>query len=398
MAITKQRLAGPRPSPNADGIVELATELGCLQIDPIRVVEHPQYLIPWSRLGHYKHAQLDKALWEDKTLFHYWAHAASLVPTVDYPIHQVMMRRYPSMYWSVSYERLMKWLETNKALKRHVLTQLRTKGPLKTSDFKDLAVSNYTSSGWNTDRNVDRMLDYLWTKGKVMIVGRTGQQRIWDLAERWFPEWTPTASMTYKQQTRTSIERSVKAMGIAMKKHIWYYFTRWRYDDLPNTLKAMEKKGDLIPVVVPGVKGAWHLHPDDLGLIEKLQAGDWEPRTTTLLSPFDPLIADRGRTKLMWDFDFAIEIYVPKEKRKFGYYVLPILHGDHLIGRIDPSMDRKTGVLTINGIWAELNAPKDKLTAQAVAQSIENLAKFLGATKIDYNKKQIPATWKAALK
>ena len=368
-----------------------------MQIDPIRVVEQPQYLIPWSRLGHYKHAQLDKALYEEKTLFHYWAHAASLVPTVDFPIHQVMMRRYPSRRESVTYERHLAFLNANKALRRHILSQLREQGSMKTSDFTDISVMDYKSSGWNTDRNVDRMLDYLWTKGKIMIVGRTGQQRVWDLSERWFPDWTPKDSMTYKQQTRASIERSVKAMGIAMKKHIWHYFTRWRYDDLPNALKKMESKGELITVVVPGIKGAWHLHPDDLKLAEKLRAGHWEPRPATLLSPFDPLIADRARTKSMWGFDYAIEIYVPKDKRKFGYYVLPILMGDRFIGRVDPAMDRKTGILTINGVWAEPTAPKDKFTGKAVGQAIEDLAKFLGATKIDYSKK-IPAAWKAALK
>lgn len=377
--------------------MQLAVELGCLQIDPIRVVEHPQYLIPWSRLGHYAHAELDKALWKDKTLFHYWAHAASLVPTVDYPIHQVMMRRYPSMYWSVSYERMNRFLDANKALKRHILGQLRKNGPLRTSDFTDLSVVGYKSSGWNTDRNVDRMLDYLWTKGKVMIVGRTGQQRVWDLAERWFPDWTPTDRMTYQQQTRFAIERSVKAMGIAMKKQIWQYFTRWRYHELPETLKRMEKSGALIPVVVPGVKGAWHIHPEDVELLEKLRAGAWEPRPATLLSPFDPLIADRARVKLMWGFDYSIEIYVPKDKRKFGYYVLPILMGDRLIGRVDPAMDRKTGVLTINGIWAEPDAPKDKMTGKTVAKAVEDLGRFLGADEIKYGRK-LPAAWKPAFK
>ena len=353
-------------------------------------------MIPWSRLGHYEHAELDKAVWDDKTLFHYWAHAASLVPTIDYPIHQVMMRRYPSRTTSTGYPRFMKFLEANKALKRHILVALRKQGPLRTSDFKDLSVVNYESSGWNTDRNVDRMLDYLWTKGRIMIVGRTGQQRIWDLAERWFPKWTPKDRLSVQQQTRQSVERSVTAMGIAMKKHIWYYFTRWRYEDLPEVLKKMEREGTLIPVVVPGVKGAWHMHAGDLEVLESLRAGEWGPRTT-LLSPFDPLIADRSRTKLMWGFDFAIEIYVPKDKRKFGYYVLPILHGDELIGRIDPVMDRKTKTLTINGIWAESTAPKDKLTGKAVARSIEDLAKFLGATKISYSRK-IPAAWKPAFK
>ena len=300
------------------------------------------------------------------------------------------------MYWSVGYTRLNAFLDANKTLMRHILVQLRKKGPLRTSDFKDLSVMNYKSSGWNTDRNVDRMLDYLWTKGKVMIVGRTGQQRVWDLAERWFPDWTPQERLTVQQQTRQSVQRSVKAMGIAMKKQIWQYFTRWRYEDLPEVLKELERKGTLMPVVVPGVKGAWHMHPDDLELLESLRAGDWEPRTT-LLSPFDPLIADRARTKLMWGFDFAIEIYVPKDKRKYGYYVLPILHGDELIGRIDPVMDRKTNTLTIKGIWVEATAPKDKLTGKAVARSIEDLARFLGATKVNYSKK-IPAAWKPALK
>lgn len=389
-------MAGPKLPANAAGILQLAIDLGCLQIDPIRVVEQPQYLIPWSRLGHYKHAQLNKALWEEKTLFHYWAHAASLVPTVDYPIHQVMMRRYPSRRSSVGYERMMKWLETNKALKRHILLQLRNKGPLRTSDFTDLAVENFKSTGWNTDRNVDRMLDYLWTKGKVMIVGRTGQQRIWDLSERWFPDWTPSDRISYQQQTKASIERSVKAMGIATKKQIWQYFTRWRYHELPKALEQLEKKGTLIPVAVPGIKGSWHLHPDDLALVEKLRRGEWEPRPATLLSPFDPLIADRPRTKLMWDFDYAIEIYVPKDKRKFGYYVLPILQGDRLIGRVDPAMDRKTGTLTINGVWAETGAPKDRPTGIAVKGAIEDLARFLGATEVRYPKR-VPAGWKPAL-
>lgn len=373
----------------------MATELGCLQIDPIRVVEHPQYLIPYSRLGHYEHSELDKALWEEKRLFHYWAHAASLVPTDDYPIHQVMMRRYPSMT-SVHHDRLIEYLEQNKALRRHILIQLRKRGPLRTSDFQDLAVKNYESTGWNVNRNVDRMLDYLWTKGKVMIAGRAGMQRVWDLAERWFPEWTPKETLTIQQSTRRAIERSVRALGLAESKDIWQYFTRWRYKDLPTALADLERKKVIVPATIEGVKGKWFLHTGDIEGLEQLERGGWEPRTT-LLSPFDPLIADRKRLKKLWDFDYAIEIYVPKGKRKYGYYVLPILMGDRLIGRIDPSMDRKTGVLTIKGVWAELDAPKDKVTGRAVARAIEDLGRFLGATKITYSRK-LPAAWKPALK
>lgn len=366
-----------------------------MQIDPIRVVEHPHYLIPWSRIGFYERGEMDKALWAEKRLFHYWAHAASLVPTADYPIHQVMMRRYPSMT-SVHHDRLVDFLEQNSTLRRHILVQLRKKGPLKTSDFKDLSVKSYESSGWNTDRNVDRMLDYLWTKGKVMIAGRAGQQRVWDLAERWFPDWTPKETLTIQQSTRRAAERSIRALGVAAPKDVWHYFTRWRYKDLPAVLDELQRKKMIVPATIEGMSGKWFVHTDDMEQLEILQQGGWDPRTT-LLSPFDPLIADRKRLKKLWNFDYGIEIYVPKDKRKYGYYVLPILHGDKLIGRIDPVMDRKTNTLTINGIWAEPTAPKDKLTGTAVARSIEDLAKFLGATTVTYGKK-LPAAWKPVFK
>ena len=395
LAITKQRLAGPRPDPTADGIVDLATDLGCLQIDPIRVVEHPHFLIPWSRVGKYERSEMEKALWEEKRLFHYWAHAASLVPTTDYPIHQVLMRRYPSRQGPAQ-DRLRAWVSDNAALKRHVLSQLRKNGPMRTQDFTDLSVKGYTSGGWNDDRNVDRMLDYLWTKGKVMIAGRSGGlQRIWDLAERWFPEWTPKQTLTVQQSTRLAAERSVRALGVATQKQVNQYFTRNRYLDLPKVLTEFQRKGTFVPATVEGLPGRWFVHSEELETLDGLSRGGWEPRTT-LLSPFDPLIADRARTKLMWDFDYTIEIYVPAAKRKYGYYVLPILVGDQLIGRVDPAMDRKTGVLTVKGIWAEPTALDSKLTATAVAKAIKDLAEFLGAKKIDYPKK-VPPAWKKAL-
>ena len=296
---------------------------------------------------------------------------------------------------SVHHERLIEYLEQNKALRRHILIQLRKRGPLRTSDFQDLAVKNYESTGWNVNRNVDRMLDYLWTKGKVMIAGRSGLQRVWDLAERWLPDWTPKETLTVQQSTRRAVQRSIRALGVAEAKDVWQYFTRWRYKDLPTVIAELQRKKVILPVTIEGLKGSWYVHTEDLEQLEGLRRG-FEGRTT-LLSPFDPLIADRKRLKKLWSFDYAIEIYVPKDKRKYGYYVLPILMGDKLIGRIDPAMDRKTGVLTIKGIWTEPTAPKDKVTGQAVAQAVEDLGEFLGATRITYGKK-LPAAWKPAFK
>jgi uncharacterized protein YcaQ len=143
-------------------------------------------------------------------------------------------------------------------------------------------------------------------------------------------------------------------------------------------------------------KGTWYIHRDDLPLLERLNNGEWEPRTT-LLSPFDNLICDRARTQQLFDFDFKIEIYVPKEKRQYGYYVLPILHGDQLVGRIDPLMNRKANTLEVNNVYAEPDAPVNAETGKAVARAIEELATFLGATTIAYGA-NVPTGWKKALR
>ncbi|MGN6674904.1 MAG: DNA glycosylase AlkZ-like family protein, partial [Thermomicrobiales bacterium] len=144
--------------------------------------------------------------------------------------------------------------------------------------------------------------------------------------------------------------------------------------------------------------GDWYVAAADLPLLDALAGGDtaWEPRTT-LLSPFDNLICDRKRTALLFDFDYRIEIYTPKEKRRWGYYVLPILHGDRLIGRIDPTMNRARAILTINAVHAESGAPADRTTARAIARAITDLATFLGARDIAYAG-PVPAAWRTALR
>ncbi len=397
LAVRKQFLAGDAPPPTAAGIIDLVRRLGCLQFDPIPVVQRPQLLIPWSRLGTYDVAEMDRLLWDDRSLFHYWAHAASLVLTEDYPIHQVFMRRYPSGS-SVRVARLLAWLDENSKLKRHILLQLRRNGPTRTKDFKDLAVTAYASDGWNNERNVDRMLDYLWTKGRVMIAGRLGQERIWDLAERWFPEWMPKKSISVREGTRRSVDRAVRALGIATVPQVKLYFTRWRHYDLPAVLDEFLRARKLVEARVvddgSALPGKWYLHADDMALVEDLEKGEWDGGRTTLLSPFDNLICDRKRTKMLFDFDYTIEIYVPAATRKYGYYVLPILHGDRLIGRLDALMDRKNDRLEIKGLWAERSASSD--AGSAVRGAVDELAKFLGATELALATR-VPKGWKAAL-
>jgi uncharacterized protein YcaQ len=239
------------------------------------------------------------------------------------------------------------------------------------------------------------MIDHLWLRGDVMVAGRNGIHRLWDLSARVLPDWTPREEWDDHQVVRAATCRAIRALGVARAPQITQHFTRSRYPGLVGVLAELLAERQIVPVAFAGDEadgnpkawaGPWYAHADDLPLLDQLadtNGTDWGPRTT-LLSPFDNLICDRKRTKLLWDFDFTIEIYVPKEKRRWGYYVLPILHGDRLIGRVDPTMDRASSRLTINAIHIEPSAPQGVRVGRAVAKAIAELAKFLGARETVY--------------
>lgn len=402
LAVMRQRLAGSRPAPTAEGLLELVRDLGCVQLDPISAVARSNLLVPWSRLGNYEPALWDQLLWQDRSVFEYFAHAAAIVATEDYPIHGYHMRRYQTSErpWVVH---IRQWMKDNQALLDAVLWALKERGPISSKDFEEKATVSWWSSGWTNDRNINRMLDFLWLQGTIMVAERRGQLRYWDLSERVLPDWTPREELTEHEVVRRSTQKAVRALGVARKRDILQHFTRGRYWGLPHVMDELEKEGCIIPVQLEGEgaegkkwAGPWYVHIEDMPLLEKLQNKDWEGRTT-LLSPFDNLICDRARTELLWDFDFRIEIYVPKDKRKYGYYVLPILHGERIIGRIDPMMDRKAKRLNINNVYAEPGAPMNAATGKAIAGTIEDLAAFLGAREIAYGE-NVPEGWHKALR
>jgi uncharacterized protein YcaQ len=397
LAVARQRLAGARPVPDAEGILEIVRDLGCLQLDPTSIVDRSHRLVLWSRLGPYDPGHLDALLWERKELFEYWAHAASLVLTEDFPIHRHLMRTYGT---KARHEQLRNWIAENDQLRRYILKRVRESGPLRARDLEDVSDVKWPSSGWNDNRNVDRMLDYLWTKGRIMVVGRPGGQKLWDLARRWLPDWTPRERLTEVEVTRRSAERSLRALGVATPGQIQAHFTRHRYPGFPAAKVRLEQAGRLVPVRIvddgQSWPGPWYIHIEDLPLVDRLEAREWEPRTT-LLSPFDNLICDRERTEQLFGFRFRMEIYVPKEKRVFGYYVLPILHGDRLIGRLDPAMDKVSGRLKINAVHIEPTAPGTLSSGRGVAAAVEELGAFLGAKEIEYAG-TVPEGWSRALR
>jgi uncharacterized protein YcaQ len=385
LILSRQRLASPPPAaPGPEAIMAVATDLGSLQLDPISVVARSHQLVLWSRLGGYHLADLDALLWRDRCLFEYWTHAAAIVCTGDYPIHSLLMRRYPSP----RHAQLRAWLADNQALRRSILRQLRAGGPLPTRALEDRAATDWQSSGWTQGRNVDRMLDLLWTQGRIMVAGRQGQQRVWDLAERCLPSWAPTRRPPEREVVRLATQRSLRALGVATARDIDRSFTAGRYPGLSSVLAGLQRSGQVeqVRLAADGTErtGPWYVHADDLALLERLQSGDWQPRTT-LLSPFDNLIINRERTERLFGFQFRLEIYVPKAARRHGY---------QLVGRVDPVFDRAAGRLVVNAVHAEPDAPAS--AGPAVATALLELAAFLGATGVDLRQPP-PQVWRTGL-
>ncbi len=388
LAISRQHLdAAERPS-----ILDLIRDLGCVQLDPIRHVERTHLLVLWSRLGSFDVAELERLRFAERALFEYWAHAASLVLTEEWPVHNWYMRHLQEKPDS-------KWIEERRDVIDPMLEDLAAEfrqGPKMSRDLNLEADPRFDSRWWS-GRYVSILIDYLWSRGVLTVYGRPhNNHRLWGLAEEFWPDWTPRAVWTDEQVTRFAAQKAVRALGAATPKQIQQHYTRRRYPKFAAVLKKLVQEGVLQEVAVRGpdealLPGPWYVHQEDAARLAQIQAGDWHGRTT-LLSPFDNLICDRDRTEQLFGFYYRIEIYVPKKKRQYGYYVLPILHQDRLIGRIDADMDRKTNTLHLHNVYVEPDAPADRQTVQAITQAAADLAQFLGAEALAWG--HVPEVWK----
>jgi uncharacterized protein len=400
LAITVQRLAGtpPRSSPNA--VLGVIRSIRCVQLDPIAVVARSPLLVLGSRVAGFDPKHLDRLLWRDHSVYEYWAHAASVVLTEDHPIHAWYMRQYLRDDGSAWNRRRLDWMAANAKLKRSVLTQVRRDGPVLARRISGgLTGESWRSSGWTNERNVDRMLGFLWASGRVMVAGREGIQKLWDLTERVLPPDAPRERLSDLEVTRRAVDRSLHGLGVGTAKHIRSHFTRDRYPELNRVLAEFERTGRVERVVVQHdgapMPGTWYVHRDDLPLLERVERGRWEPRAV-LLSPFDNLIADRARSELLFDLSYRMEIYVPKDKRRFGYYAMPVLDGDRFVALVDPAMDRANGRLLVRAVHAEPGVRTTRESGRPVAEAVRDLASWLGVTEIELDG-SVPAAWRSGL-
>jgi uncharacterized protein YcaQ len=340
IAVRAQLLDG-----SAKDVLSTVRHLGRLQIDPISTVAPPQHLVLWSRLGPYGRAELDRLLWEKKKLFEW---NAFIYPVEDLPLIRALMREpWGHLKWQRWAKEFMK---EEAGLRRYILRELERGGPLPSRELEHHAARlNERTVWWGTRAQMTWMLELLHRRGKIAVAGRQTGQRLWDVAERVWPE---TETVPLAEARRRLDDMRFRAQGVRLDR-----------------------------------KRQFVAHPEAAD-------GPVGPRVT-FLSPFDGLVKNRDRAEALWDFFYRLEMYVPKAKREYGYYVLPILRRDRLIGRIEPAFDRKTGVLRVLGVFAEPGAPAS--AGPGIASATRRLARWLGATDIVYPD-TIPPMWQKALR
>jgi uncharacterized protein YcaQ len=346
IAVRAQLLDAPRPT----DLLAVVRRLALLQIDPTAAIAPSADLVLWSRLGSaYRPDHLKRALEDERTLFEL---DALIRPIGDLGLYLAGADERPS------YERTRAWLRDNDGFRRDILKRLRKSGPLTSRELPDTAAVPWASSGWTHNRNVTQMLEILMNRGEVAISGRVGRERLWDLPERVYPAGVAVPSV--EEAERAKDERRLGALGIA----------RAKARAMPMEPIHVGEAGE--PAVVEGVKGEWRV---DSGLLD----GEFEGRTA-LLSPFDRLIHDRTRTEELFDFEYTLEMYKPAAKRRWGYFALPILHGDRLVGKLDATADRKVSILRVNAIHEDVKFTR--AVTKAVKVELQDLARWLGLENI----------------
>lgn len=363
-------LAPPPEDPKKEDVLETIRRMGVLQIDAINVVARSQYLVLWSRLGCYEPRWLD-ALLAEGALFEYWGHAASFLPIEDFPLFRRRMLE-TNGWQSHALRWALGWRAANEAAYEAMLTYIRENGPVRTSDFER---TDGKAGGWWNWKVEKAALEALHITGDVMIARRDGFQRVYDLRERVLPGWDDARTLDTGAAQREFVLRAVRSLGIAPAKWVNDYY-RLPKKGIVALLETLATEGLLIRASIEGWKGPAYIHPEHEGLAEAAATGELQPQRTTFLSPFDPIIWDRARAQDLYNFAYQIEVYTPAERRRYGYFTLPILHGGTLVGRIDPKVERKEGRLLIRAAHLEPGVVLDEPLVDGLVAALRDFARF----------------------
>ena len=375
IALAAQGFAGARPdgAANAGHVKRAIDRLGLLQIDSVNVLTRAHYLPLFSRLGNYDSSHLDSIAWGRKSkrgLFEFWAHEASLLPATSHPLWRWRMERAAAANGDGK-NKLHIFRREKAAFIDDVRRQIGSRGPLAASDLESGTGKTGPWWGWSDAKYA---LEWLFFAGEVTTATRRGAfERVYDLTERVLPDSIislPTPSAEEAQ--RELLRLSARALGVATATDLRDYY-RLGVADTKARLAELVEAGDLLPVTVEG----W-------GYPAYLDPAARQPRNVdarALLVPFDPLIWERDRTERLFDFHYRIEIYTPVHKRQYGYYVLPFLLGDRLVGRVDLKSDRAAGELLVHAIHYEKGVKAGDV-AGPLRDELRLMADWLGLERL----------------
>jgi uncharacterized protein YcaQ len=349
--------------------------LGYVQIDTISVIERAHHHVLWSRQPGYRADYLDELLAEDRTVFEHWAHAVAYLPMTDYRFYLANFeanRKPPTSKWR------KEGYASAKPLFKKVLKRIKEEGPLSSRDFQDL--QGKENGGWWDWKPAKLALEYLYLQGHLMVSSRRNFQRLYDLTERVLPSGTDLSPPSAGERADHQIKRALQSMGLAREAEVTKYLTLCSRAEIRSGLQGLTAGGGIVEVGVQGLADeTYYAFEDSLQTSVRPKA----PGTIRILSPFDNLTIQRERMRLLFDFDYTIECYVPEQKRQFGYFVCPVLWKNQLVARIDMKADRKSGTLQVKKRHHEPTL-KDRVGFdRALDQSLDDFARFNGCSKVE---------------
>lgn len=348
-------------------VLTIIRQMQVLQIDTIHVVARSPYLVLWSRLGDYQPRWLEELLAEGK-LFEYWSHAACFLPIEDYRYYRRLMLEWHNPQQFNSYTR--KWREDNRMLTDAIMSHVQTHGTTRSSDFK--RTDGEKGAWWNW-KGEKMALEVMFNIGDLMIAKRHNFQRVYDLRERVLPTWDDSQAPTLEEVHRFFVLQTVKALGVVKPAWVADYFRMSKVDAL-KMVKQLVAEGALQTVEVETWNTHGLVHPDNAALLAQAAAGQLPKSITTLLSPFDPIVWDRERASELFKFDYKIECYTPEPKRIYGYFTLPILYNNALIGRLDPKAHRKEKLFEVKALHLEPDVEVTDELVREVKAAIQRCA------------------------
>ncbi|WP_201766807.1 winged helix-turn-helix domain-containing protein [Rhodopirellula sp. SWK7] len=348
-------------------VLNCVENLGYVQVDTISVINRAHHHTLWTRVPTFHENELD-TLQRERKVFEYWAHAAAYLPMRDF--------RFSLPYMNAIAGGQKHWRSPDKKTMASVIRHIRAEGPAMARDFEDSG--NTKPHFWGGKKPAKLALEQLFIEGELMISRRAGFQKVFDLTERVLPNGLDTSTPTNEEFLRYLIDRTIRSQGIATEAEI-RYLRKGLKADLACQIQQMLSDGEIIPVQIDGKPNTYYSYSDiiETGITTRIA------KNTHLLSPFDNLVIQRKRVLDLFEFDYQIECYVPEAKRKHGYFCLPILFGDAIVGRLDPKADRARSTLLIRNLVIENKVTQTDAFASKLARTIKSLAAFNDCENID---------------